>query len=152
MTTCGHLDAASRPVCSITTVWAPAVYRLTNRWEASLWLNGRQLYLGGFDSEEDAARAYDLVALACKGLHVATNFGQRTYADELVLMEGNTQVPRGPAPLRMPLPLAVSCCHIHGCNIGSSSDNHPQQCNVLPSGPCAAYLQGLFGLAGVFLA
>ena len=31
--------------------------RLTNRWEASLWLNGRQLYLGGFDSEEDAAHA-----------------------------------------------------------------------------------------------
>lgn len=68
------------------------IYRLTNRWEASLWLNGRQLYLGGFDSEEDAARAYDLVALACKGLHVATNFGVAAYADELVLMKGNTQV------------------------------------------------------------
>ena len=48
--------------------------RLTNRWEASLWLKGRQLYLGGFNSEEDAARAYDIVALSCKGLHVATNF------------------------------------------------------------------------------
>ena len=66
--------------------------RLTNRWEASLWLNGRQLYLGGFDSEEDAAHAYDLVALACKGLHVATNFGEGAYVNELVLMKGNTQV------------------------------------------------------------
>lgn len=66
--------------------------RLTNRWEASLWLNGRQLYLGGFDSEEDAARAYDLVALACKGLHVTTNFGEGTYSDELILMKGNSQV------------------------------------------------------------
>jgi len=35
--------------------------RLTNRWEASLWLNGRQLYLGGFNTEADAAHAYDLV-------------------------------------------------------------------------------------------
>ena len=25
--------------------------RLTQRWEASLWLNGRQLYLGGFNSQ-----------------------------------------------------------------------------------------------------
>lgn len=66
--------------------------RLTNRWEASLWLNGRQLYLGGFNSEEDAARAYDLVALACKGLHVTTNFGEGAYSDELILMKGNSQV------------------------------------------------------------
>ena len=32
------------------------------------------------------------MALACKGLHVATNFGVPAYADELVLMKGNTQV------------------------------------------------------------
>lgn len=29
----------------------PARCRLTQRWEASLWLNGRQLYLGGFNSQ-----------------------------------------------------------------------------------------------------
>ena len=50
--------------CSLAV--PPHQRRLTNRWEASLWLNGRQLYLGGFDSEFDAAHAYDLVALACK--------------------------------------------------------------------------------------
>jgi hypothetical protein len=66
--------------------------RLTNRWEASLWLNGRQLYLGGFNSEADAARAYDIVALSCKGLHVATNFSGTTYTTELAELAGSTQV------------------------------------------------------------
>ena len=68
------------------------INRLTNRWEASLWLNGRQLYLGGFTSEEDAAKAYDLVALSCKGLHVATNFDQSTYSAELVELGQSSQV------------------------------------------------------------
>ena len=67
--------------------------RLTKRWEASLWLNGRQLYLGGFNTEEDAAHAYDIVALACKGLHVATNFPAASYRDELVSLHSLTQVP-----------------------------------------------------------
>ncbi len=54
-------------------------------------LNGRQLYLVGFNSEEDAARAYDLVALSCKGLHVATNFGQASYAAELAEIGQSSQ-------------------------------------------------------------
>jgi hypothetical protein len=35
---------------------------------------------------------YDLVALACKGLHVSTNFSQTTYAEELTRMKGSSQV------------------------------------------------------------
>lgn len=69
--------------------------RLTNRWEASLWLNGRQLYLGGFNSEADAARAYDIVALSCKGLHVATNFEAAAYTAELAELAQSSQVCEG---------------------------------------------------------
>ena len=31
--------------------------RLTQRWEASLWLAGKQMYLGGFQDEDNAGRA-----------------------------------------------------------------------------------------------
>eukprot|EP00884_Botryococcus_braunii_P015256 jgi/Botrbrau1/2413/Bobra.0395s0041.1 len=58
-------------------------HRLTQRWEASLWLEGKQIYLGGFDSEIDAAHAYDLAALACKGTHVPTNYPAQVYAEQL---------------------------------------------------------------------
>jgi len=58
-------------------------HRLTQRWEASLWLEGRQLYLGGFDSQLDAAHAYDLAALACKGPDAIINFSAADYEAQL---------------------------------------------------------------------
>ncbi len=56
---------------------------MTFRWESSLWLNGRQVYLGGFCSEEEAARAYDLAALGCKGPSAEINFPAADYVKEL---------------------------------------------------------------------
>ncbi len=38
------------------------------------------------------------MALACKGLHVSTNFGQATYTEELALMKGSSQVCRSSRP------------------------------------------------------
>jgi len=58
-------------------------HRLTQRWEASLWLNGRQLYLGGFDAQVDAAKAYDIAALACKGRDAIINFSAEEYDQQL---------------------------------------------------------------------
>jgi len=63
-------------------------HRLTQRWEASLWLAGRQLYLGGFDSQTDAAKAYDLAALACKGQEAVINFPVADYTDQLREIRG----------------------------------------------------------------
>ncbi|CAK0786546.1 hypothetical protein CVIRNUC_009759 [Coccomyxa viridis] len=54
-------------------------HKLTYRWEASLWLDGRQVYLGGFATEEEAARAYDLAALGCKGANAEINFRRADY-------------------------------------------------------------------------
>jgi len=68
------------------------VCRLTQRWEASLWLAGKQMYLGGFQDEDDAARAYDLAALACKGLSVPTNFPAEGYTDSLAEIGGSSRV------------------------------------------------------------
>jgi hypothetical protein len=40
------------------------------RWCARIYIDGREHYLGGFDSEEDAARAYDSVTRRHKGYHL----------------------------------------------------------------------------------
>lgn len=68
--------------------------RLTQRWEASLWLEGRQLYLGGFQTERDAARAYDIAALSCKGPTVVTNYSQDCYTEQLQDTAGCSTVRR----------------------------------------------------------
>ncbi|PKA54243.1 AP2-like ethylene-responsive transcription factor ANT [Apostasia shenzhenica] len=62
-------------------------HRWTGRYEAHLWDNsckkegqtrkGRQVYLGGYDMEEKAARAYDLAALKYWGPSTHINFPVR---------------------------------------------------------------------------
>jgi hypothetical protein len=39
-------------------------HRRTGRWEAHVWDGGKQTYLGGFDSEANAGRAYGAKLLA----------------------------------------------------------------------------------------
>ena len=66
--------------------------RLTKRWEASLWVNRRQVYLGGYNDETSAARAYDIAALCCKGPNCVTNFNADDYAEELKEVKGLSKV------------------------------------------------------------
>ncbi|XP_019437877.1 PREDICTED: AP2-like ethylene-responsive transcription factor ANT isoform X1 [Lupinus angustifolius] len=68
-------------------------HRWTGRYEAHLWDNsckkegqtrkGRQVYLGGYDMEEKAARAYDLAALKYWGPSTHINFPLENYQSEL---------------------------------------------------------------------
>ncbi|KAJ8773276.1 hypothetical protein K2173_028453 [Erythroxylum novogranatense] len=72
-------------------------HRWTGRYEAHLWDNsckkegqtrkGRQVYLGGYDLEEKAARAYDLAALKYWGPSTHVNFPLENYRDELEEMK-----------------------------------------------------------------
>ncbi|KAI3465229.1 hypothetical protein Pfo_021892 [Paulownia fortunei] len=72
-------------------------HRWTGRYEAHLWDNsckkegqtrkGRQVYLGGYDMEEKAARAYDLAALKYWGPSTHINFALENYHQELEQMK-----------------------------------------------------------------
>ncbi|GJN31284.1 hypothetical protein PR202_gb19666 [Eleusine coracana subsp. coracana] len=69
-------------------------HRWTGRYEAHLWDNtcrkegqkrkGRQ---GGYDKEENAARAYDLAALKYWGANATTNYPRENYINEIEEMQ-----------------------------------------------------------------
>ncbi|XP_044460686.1 ethylene-responsive transcription factor WRI1-like [Mangifera indica] len=72
-------------------------HRWTGRFEAHLWdktswnniqnKKGRQVYLGAYDSEEAAARTYDLAALKYWGPETTLNFPIETYTKDLEEMQ-----------------------------------------------------------------
>lgn len=72
-------------------------HRWTGRYEAHLWdsscqkegqtRKGRQVYLGGYDMEEKAARSYDLAALKYWGSSTHINFPLEKYHEELEEMK-----------------------------------------------------------------
>lgn len=53
------------------------------KWEASIWVDGRQRYLGSFEDERFAARIYDIAALTLKGDRVKTNFAKEEYENAM---------------------------------------------------------------------
>ncbi|XP_019070727.1 AP2-like ethylene-responsive transcription factor At1g16060 [Solanum lycopersicum] len=76
-------------------------HRWTGRYEAHLWdkaswnvtqkKKGKQVYLGAYDEEESAARAYDLAAIKYWGTTTFTNFPISDYEKEIEIMQSMTK-------------------------------------------------------------
>lgn len=66
------------------------ITRRKKRWEAHVWRQGKQAYLGGYKDEEEAARAYDMAVLKIRGREAETNFPPEKYLQDLKNMEAES--------------------------------------------------------------
>ncbi|QDZ24283.1 AP2-like ethylene-responsive transcription factor [Chloropicon primus] len=61
----------------------------TGRYEAHIWQGGKQVYLGGFGEETQAALAYDIAAMKYRGAEIETNYEKSEHSK---LLDGESNV------------------------------------------------------------
>ncbi|KAI3452339.1 hypothetical protein Pfo_009004 [Paulownia fortunei] len=96
-----NCDSQQTPNQQVDPTSAPTTVKRSSRYEAHLWdklswnitqkKKGKQVYLGAYDDEEAAARAYDLAALKYWGTSTSTNFPISDYEMEIEIMQSVTK-------------------------------------------------------------
>ncbi|KAM0853031.1 hypothetical protein ACQ4PT_051347 [Festuca glaucescens] len=131
------------------------------RWQARIGRvsGNKDLYLGTFGTQEEAAEAYDIAAIKFRGLNAVTNFDITRY-DVDKIMASNTLLPgelarrnkdpTAAAPLPLPAPDAaaalVPLSATPGTNTGSRGQCHDH--DVLSSGEAFSALHDLVTVDG----
>jgi hypothetical protein len=72
-----------------TTYRGISQHKRSGRFEAHIWINSikKQVYLGGYATEELAAEAYDIVLLKVKGRSARTNLPIEKYKDIMAMFD-----------------------------------------------------------------
>lgn len=147
------------PLSTSSSYRGVSCHRSTRRWEASIWLGRRQAYLGGFEVEEDAARAYDLASLACRGKRArqpgATNFSPEEYAEELNAlaqaagMKEKFDLSSRSSPSFPVLPIDLVVAHVRRRSTAFARGRSPFRGVSGEEGRWEARIGGLFGRKNV---
>ena len=62
-------------------------HKQRGKWQSQITRQGKNVNLGYYNAELEAAQAYDRAAVRCKGKKAVTNFDVNEYKDELAEFE-----------------------------------------------------------------